>query len=127
MQWRDPIDHETNCYICLTNILRYNRKNFDKIKYANVTSVTKPVPHSDNLPIPTPPETDGNVYMDTDDEIEDQQFDIGDPLYIPDTKTPHALSQGDFNDLVRDLSLTKELSELLASRLQEWKLLETGR
>lgn len=46
-----------------------------------------------------------------------------DPLYIPDTIEPHMLSQGDLNDLVRDLYLTKNMSELLGSRLQQWKLL----
>ena len=40
-----------------------------------------------------------------------------------DTK-PHLLSQSDLNDLVRDLQLTKEQSELLGSRLQQWNLLD---
>ena len=35
-------------------------------------------------------------------------------------------SQGELNDLVRDLSLSKESSELLASRLKEKNMLEPG-
>lgn len=51
-------------------------------------------------------------------------FDGADPLYIPDIIEPHFPTQGDYNDLVRDLYLTKEFSELLVSRLQQWKLLQ---
>lgn len=36
------------------------------------------------------------------------------------------LSQGDLNDLQRDLNLSKGMSELLGSRLQQWSLLEQG-
>ena len=48
-----------------------------------------------------------------------------DTLYEPevDEKQPHLLSQEDLNDLVRDLSLSKEKAELLGSRLKQWNLL----
>lgn len=38
----------------------------------------------------------------------------------------HLINQSELNDLVPDLDLTKELSELLASRLLQWKLLAKG-
>lgn len=60
-------------------------------------------------------------------ETEEVQWDERDPLYIPDTEQPHPLTQGDLNDLVRDLNLSKSASELLASRLQQWSLLERGK
>ena len=44
----------------------------------------------------------------------------------PSRKVPHLLSQLELNDLVRDLGLTKEKSELLGSRLKEWNLLQHG-
>jgi len=37
---------------------------------------------------------------------------------------PHKLSQGELNDLCRDLALPKGKSELLASRLQQWNMLQ---
>ena len=42
------------------------------------------------------------------------------------SKTPHLLDQSDLNDLVRDLGLTKEKSEVLALRMErmEWNLLQ---
>ena len=40
--------------------------------------------------------------------------------------SPHLFDQSDFNGLVRDLGLTKKKSELLASRLKQWNLLQKG-
>ena len=39
---------------------------------------------------------------------------------------PKPFSQGQLNDLVRDLNLSKESSELLASRLGEHGVLDSG-
>ena len=36
---------------------------------------------------------------------------------------PHLLTQGDLNDIVRDLNLSKKQAELLGSRLKGWNLL----
>ena len=45
--------------------------------------------------------------------------------YVPeDTLNPQFLSKSDLNDLVRDLKLTKQQSENLASRLKEFNLLQ---
>jgi len=39
------------------------------------------------------------------------------------SNVPHLLTQGDLNDIVRDLNLAKKQAELLGSRLNGWKLL----
>lgn len=129
--WRDPVNHLTNCYICLTDITGFSARNKQSVHYANVISVTLPVPHSQDLPIPL-----ASIMavpgLPDDDEDGDEDFCMAedrperDPLYIPDTDEPHPLSQGDLNDLVRDLNLSKSSSELLASRLQQWSLLARG-
>jgi len=36
---------------------------------------------------------------------------------------PHLLIQGDLNDIVRDLNLSKKQAEILGSRLKDWNLL----
>ena len=48
--------------------------------------------------------------------------------YDPDSdiKKRHLISQAELDDLVCDLSLSKEKSELLGSRLKEWNLLQIG-
>lgn len=134
MLWRDPINHLTNCYICKTNVV-LSKKRQDNVRYATVDSVTLPVPHSANLPIPIPPTQCGNqsCSLDLDSDGSDGEDpasrygdvdDDEDTLYIPDTSEPHLLTQAEFDDLVRDLYLTKHMSELLGSRLQQWKLLK---
>ena len=50
---------------------------------------------------------------------EDEETDFSDDR-------PHPFSQNEFNDLVRDLNLSKSSSELLASTLKEKKLLSNG-
>lgn len=50
-----------------------------------------------------------------------------DPDYIPDPDSctdPHLLDQAELNDLVRDLGLTKQKAELLASLMRQWNLLK---
>ena len=80
-------------------------------------SARKPVPHDDENPVPTPP-ADQNIPVSSGEE------DGDDEPFEPDTQEPHLLNQGDLNDLVRDLSLSKAKAELLGSRLQQWNLLE---
>jgi len=36
---------------------------------------------------------------------------------------PHLLTEGDLNDIVRDLNLSKKQAEILGSRLKGWNLL----
>lgn len=128
MIWTDPVNHDTNCYICLTKVI-YSKTTRHSIEYALVGSATLPEPHSSNLPIPAAPApcTDPTQQecMDIADVTHEEDIeDDRDPLYIPDTAETHKLTQEDYNDLVRDLYLTKDMSELLGSRLQQWKLLE---
>lgn len=44
--------------------------------------------------------------------------------YLPSTDSSnHKMTQGELNDLIRDLELPKNKAELLASRLQQWNFL----
>ena len=47
-----------------------------------------------------------------------------DPAFEGPSNQPHLLNQAELNDLVRDLGLSKNKSELLGSRLQGWNLLQ---
>ena len=53
MVWREPRNHADECYFCLTNITGFNASSRKKFKYANLRSAMRPVPHSDDLPVPT--------------------------------------------------------------------------
>ena len=48
-----------------------------------------------------------------------RNFDCKDEDYVVEAEPSQLFSQSELNDLVRDLSLSKESSELLASRLKE--------
>ena len=55
MIWREPTDHVTDCYFCLTNIKGFSKKNKSKIVYPSSRSALKPVPHGTDIPIPKAP------------------------------------------------------------------------
>ena len=48
---------------------------------------------------------------------------LRDDDYKPEDRTPHLLSQGELNDLIRDLNLSKRKAEIQGSRMQQWNLL----
>lgn len=57
MVWREPKDHATDCYFCLTNIQGIGPKSKHTVQYPNLPSALWPVEHSEDLPIPNPPES----------------------------------------------------------------------
>ncbi len=126
MMWREGKDHTTDCYFCLTNLKGFNRKNKHHVKYPDVPSVTKPLPHSSNLPVPEP-----NVTIDTEPTSDSQSSAAAErDSYMPEEEEevhqPKPLNQAQLNDLTRDLNLSKESAQLLGSRLRENDLLAPG-
>ena len=55
MVWREQSDHVTDCYLCMTAIRRFSRKNKSKISYPVCKSAIKLVSHSPDLLVPQPP------------------------------------------------------------------------
>ena len=68
MVWREPRNHADDCYFCLTNITGFNASSRKKIKYPNLRSAIRPVPHSDDLPVPTPP-VNKDLLSSSDEEM----------------------------------------------------------
>lgn len=133
MIWKDPQNHITDCYFCLTNIQGIGRKSKHTVQYPNLPSASRPVKHSDELPVPKPRNSwTGDEEPESADSSSDHTDFIqkieNDPLFdVPGCSTstePHRISQAELNDLVRDLHLAKSQSELLASRLKGWNLLQ---
>jgi len=124
MIWREPSDHVTDCYFCLTNVTGFSKKSRHNIVYPKVPSALRPVPHCEDLPMPNPPAELENIDSDESTSSEATHDDGGDADYNPGADTtPKLFSQEDLDDLVRDLNLPKASAELLASRLQERNLL----
>ena len=91
----------------------------------------RPVPHSDYLPVPTPP-VNKDLLSSSDEEMA-SRADSAESISLEDIEStysgksgiePHWIMQEDLNDLARDLYLSKQQSELLASRLKQWNLVQ---
>ena len=90
-------------------------------------STTRPVLHDSTLLIPVPP-ADGLDSVEDECVVDVECQDAADVDFDPDIdgEEPKVFTQGELNDLVRDLSLSKEKAELLAPRLKEKNLLAVG-
>ena len=137
MIWREPANHFDDCYFCMTNSVGYNKKNRKNILYPSIPSATRPIPQSDGNPVavfkelldipisaaslapdPVPEEL---TKCDSDPESLDNDNDID---HNECSSEPKRFNQDDLSDLIRDLNLPKESSELLASRLKERNFLQ---
>ncbi|KAG7173686.1 hypothetical protein Hamer_G017971 [Homarus americanus] len=101
---------------------RCNRKGKKAIVYPNLRSAMRPVGHSTDIPVPQPP-----AEMPSDDTGNSEESESDDDSYEPQPesgKKPYLITQPELSDLVRYLPVTKQQSELLASRHQEWNLLK---
>ena len=110
MVWREPQDHSSDCYLCITQIKGISSKSKHTVKYQNLPSAMRPVPHSENLPIPHPPthltlQEESELKAATEVPKEEQD----DATFETSTSScePHLLTQGELNDLVWDLKLSK--------------------
>ncbi|XP_052826093.1 uncharacterized protein LOC128248578 [Octopus bimaculoides] len=108
----------------MTVICVYSMKNKHKILYPNLDSTMRLVPHNGSLPIPVPLD-DGIETSDDDADCHDSAAKE-DYLADDDSFKPQKFSQAELNDLVRDLSLSKDKAELLTARLKEKYLLKHG-
>ncbi|GFO50462.1 hypothetical protein PoB_007696700 [Plakobranchus ocellatus] len=66
------------------------------------------------------------LESDEDPSTSNTEETTEDFLPPPVSTEPHFLSQEDLNDLCRDLYLSQRQSEILASRLKEWNLVQAG-
>ena len=68
--------------------------------------------------VPLPPECEtSDEEPHSTDEVVDDTEDVFEAVLTDENL--HLLQQAELNDLIRDLQLSKEKSELLASRLKE--------
>ena len=109
MVWRELRNHADDCYFCLTKITGFYASSRKKIKYPNLRSAMRPVPHSDDLPVPTPP-VNKDLLSSSDEEIPSREDsaesisleDIESPYSGTSGNEPHWIMQKDLNDLALD-------------------------
>ena len=127
MVWRQPTEHVSDCHFYLTSITGVTAKSKHTVQYPNLPSAMSPVPHSAELPVPRPPT---NMTLSdsgpSDENVGQANNNMDcDPTFAGacSSNEPHLLTQGDVNDVVRDLNLSKKQDELLGSKLKSWNLL----
>jgi len=129
MIWREQTNHSTDCYFCMANICGISYKNRSYIKYPDVPSVSKPIPH-DPVVCPIPPAPASFTIDEEKQEESYISFSANDSDSDSDYKAAeegfHLINYSELCDLVRDLALTKAQGELLGSRLNEFHLLAPG-
>jgi len=103
-------------------------KKKSTLVYPNIPSEIWPVPHGDGLPVPEPPNNFA-VYSDDEDSVSSKSEEelpsasrVADNLPSTDFSN-HKFTEGELNDLIRDLKLPINKAELLAPKLQQWNLL----
>ena len=125
MIWREPTNHINDCYFCMVPPIRkgFSRKRKQTVLYPNIPSASHPVPHGEGLPVPDAPQS-FSLGSEDDESSSSEISPSCDSDFLPSTSSkPHLITQGELNDLVRDLQLPKSKAELLGSRLQQWNLL----
>ncbi|CAG9790224.1 unnamed protein product [Diatraea saccharalis] len=125
MIWLEQKSHTTNCYFYTVDVKGFNTKNKKKIFYPNLDSAIRPVPHGPEIPVPQPPSNLDDILCESEESDTSASQDESSP-YFPVDEGPQLFSQGELNDLVRDLGLSKDAAELLGSRLKNKKLLSPG-
>jgi hypothetical protein len=108
MVWREQKDNLTDRYFSLTRISGISSKFKHNVQYTELPYPLRPVLHSQDMPVPKPPEkwTTDDDY--NDDEPVPVEEDINHPGFQPSTSNePHHISQYKLNDLVRDLNVSK--------------------
>ena len=102
------------------------------ISYPSIPSAIWPILHSDEFP---PPVFTGFASSDDETEVEDEQMEYEykrtnteseDSSTESQNATPQQFNQSELNDLVRDLDLSKQAAEILASRLNEKHVLHSS-
>ena len=132
MLWRSPKNHHDDCYFCMVNMSGWNRDKKNSWYYPDLESARRPVPHCEEVPIPVCSSLPKLVSND-DLFAETEEINSDDSNYSDSMSDTAAewqskvkpFSQSQLNDLVGDLALSKEASEVLASRLSEHGILDS--
>jgi hypothetical protein len=101
-----------DCYFCCYDVKGYNSKNKNVISYPKLPSALRPVVHGPEVPVPQPTE----ILEDPSNNSSDSGGDDDEFQWHTESRSPQLFTQSELNDVIRDLGLPKEKTELLGSR-----------
>ena len=113
--YRELTNHVTDCYFYAVDMTGSNRKNWGSLKYPDLQSARPSIAHCDEIPVPVFRELPD---INDEDASSVEGHEDAEEMVLEDD-APHPFSQKEFNDLVCNLSLSKDSVELLASRLKK--------
>ena len=128
---REPQNHFNDCYFSCVNLSLIIIRT-GNISYQNVQSASRPIPQSGSIPVPKKPDyLLEEIHTGANDTYDDLCIVHKDNDILPSSSDlnddrAQLFSQLDLSNLIRNLMLTKDHSELLASRLKEKNLLQKG-
>lgn len=110
-------------FFCACEITGYNTKNKKEIVYANVSSVTGArIGKMENENVMANNDIEENdIIIENEGDVDSDYSERSD-----ENRNPILFDQNALDDIVRDLGLAKDGSELLASRLKERYMLAPG-
>ena len=125
---KEQQNHHDDCYFCMVNIKGFNRYKKRKWEYPDLKSARQPVLHCENIPVlvfTSLPQLHDSDSKETH-ALECSETSEGScSKYEESSSSPKQFTQQKLNDLIIDLNLSKQRSELLASRLKEKNCLQT--
>ena len=132
MVWRSPKDHHDDCYFCMVNMSGWNRHKKNSWYYPDLESARRPMPHCEESPIPVfsslPKLVSNNDLFAETEEVNSDDSNYSDSMSDTTAEWQSKVKpfrQSQLNDLVRDLALSIEASEVLASHLSEHGILDS--
>ena len=128
MIWWAPSNHRDDCYFCvIPNLHGFNKKYRKCIQYLSVPSAVWPNPLDEHIPVPIFKGLleEDNCESSTGSTSSDE-YEISDEEFDSSCTVPQRFNQAELSDLLRDLNLSKESSEVIVSRLKEKNVLESG-
>ena len=128
MVWREPNNHFNKCYFCLVDLKGFNRHKKKTRNYRDLESACRPVPRCEEVTVLEFSDLP-DVFMEYDEfneEVENSASDSGGSVFKSSSSIPEQLKQEELSDLIRDLNLSKEAAEILASRLKDKNCLRIG-
>ena len=135
MAWREPKNHHDDCHFCMVDMSGWNQRKNKDWYYPDIKFTLRPMPHCAEVPVPVftslPDLAADEMLPEAMNDTDSSDSSISSSFIMAAAASslsakPKLFSQGQLNDLVRDLGLSKESSEILASRLGEHNILESG-